>query len=153
MDTQDRIHVRPMTQEDIPAVAELERESFSCPWSEKLLAEGLGCQWDTYDVLEDQEGRIAGYSVIRILAGEGEVQRIAVRKDCRGRGYGRKLMEVMAGEAREASAFDITLEVRASNIPARKLYESFGFREEAVRKSYYQNPVEDAVIMWYHGTH
>ncbi len=98
-----------------------------------------------------QEGRVWGYCCLRLLAGEGEIQRIAVLPEYRRLGVGRKMMEAMVNHAIRDRAYAISLEVRAGNLAARKLYESFGFAAEAVRKGYYHNPPEDALIMWRRG--
>ena len=90
-----------------------------------------------------EDENVYGYSNFRVIAGEGELMRIAVHGACRGRGYGRLLMERLLREVE-----DITLEVRASNAPAIALYEAYGFQKEAVRKNYYSGPTEDALIYW-----
>ena len=90
-------------------------------------------------------------TLLRLLAGEGEIQRIAVLPECRRLGVGRKMMEAMVNDAMANQVHAISLEVRESNLAARKLYESFGFAAEAVRKGYYHNPLEDALIMWMRG--
>ena len=118
------LRVRRMEAGDLLRAAALEQSSFSQPWSEKLLAEGLNSPLDTYFVCTC-ENEIAGYCVLRVLADEGELQRIAVFSEYRRQGVGRKLMEAMLAAARED-----------------------GFCQEAVRKKYYQEPEEDAVIMW-----
>ena len=89
-----------------------------------------------------EDETVCGYSNFRVIAGEGELMR------CRGRGYGRLLMERLLREAEEENVEDITLEVRASNAPAIALYEAYGFQKEAVRKNYYSGPTEDALIYW-----
>lgn len=139
--------IRRMTAADLEAVAELEKCCFSENWSWKLLEAGLYSEYDEYYVFE-QEGRILGYCNLRILAGEGEIQRIAVLPACRQMGIGRKMMEVMEASVRAQQVHAVTLEMRESNTAARNLYESFGFTAEAVRKGYYRNPTEDALIMW-----
>ena len=150
---QTKLLVRPMTERDLPETASLERLSFSVPWSETLLSECLDSRLDLEEErgseLQKGEGRkkIAGYCNLRIIAGEAELMRIAVHPDLRGRGYARILMDTLVRSAREQGASVITLEVRNSNQAARNLYKSYGFVEEAVRKSYYTEPVEDAVIM------
>lgn len=96
-------------------------------------------------------GQVVAYANLRLLAGEGEIERIAVNPAMRRRGIGRKLMEAMVTFASQEGVTDATLEVRAGNIAARKLYESFGFVEEGRRKAYYRNPTEDALIMWRRG--
>ena len=139
--------IRRMEERDIPEVAELERICFSECWSARILESGIHSPYDVYYVFEQDE-RILGYCNLRVLAGEGEVQRIAVHPDSRRYGVGRKLMDAMVDFAVENKAAAVTLEVRESNRPARNLYESYGFTAEAVRKGYYRNPSEDAVIMW-----
>ncbi len=139
--------IRLMTDSDLEQVAELERLCFSEPWSYGILESGIHSPYDVYYVFE-QEEEILGYCNLRVLAGEGEVQRIAVLPGSRRLGVGRKLMEAMVRSAREQEASAISLEVRESNRAARSLYESCGFAAEAVRKRYYRKPEEDAVIMW-----
>ncbi|MCI8576030.1 MAG: ribosomal protein S18-alanine N-acetyltransferase [Lachnospiraceae bacterium] len=136
-----------MAPADLEQVADLERQCFTESWSYKLLEAGLHSDYDVYYVFQ-QEERILGYCNLRILAGEGEVQRIAVLPGYRRLGVARKMMEAMVTCARASLVSAISLEVRQGNLPARNLYESFGFRAEAVRKGYYRNPSEDALIMW-----
>lgn len=139
--------IRLMERRDLDPVAGLEEVSFSEPWSWRLLEEGLSCPWDTYWVAEEEED-VIGYAALRILAGEGEIQRIAVHPSYRRQGVGKKLMEEMTSFATNQGVGDITLEVRAGNQAALSLYKSYGFSEEGIRKRYYRNPEEDAVIMW-----
>lgn len=158
--------LRSMEERDLAAAAELERLSFSAPWSEAILRESLESRLDFLWVLEQADGAgesaeqageerktgenrsLAGYCNLRVIAGEGELMRIAVHPELRGRGLSRKLMDQLEKAAREQGAEALTLEVRKSNRTAVELYKSYGFREEAVRKNYYENPVEDALIMW-----
>lgn len=139
--------VRPMRAEDVERVAHLERVCFSESWSENLLRSGLDNRLDSYLVYEEA-GTVLGYCALRVLADEGEIQRIAVDPVFRRRGVGRKLMEAMATFGRMKGVREVALEVRESNEGARKLYESYGFKQEAVRRGYYHNPTEDAIIMW-----
>lgn len=139
--------IRRMESRDLEQVAVLEQLCFAESWSYSLLEAGLHSPYDVYFVWE-QEERIFGYCCLRLLAGEGEIQRIAVLPEYRRLGVGRKMMEAMVNYAMAERAYGISLEVRESNQAARRLYESFGFSAEAVRKGYYRNPSEDAVIMW-----
>lgn len=139
--------VRQMYREDLDAVAEIEQLSFSIPWSRSMLEQGISNDLDHYLIIE-KCGQPAGYINFRFLAGEGEIERIAVHPRFRGQGLGRKLMEAMEEYGRSQGVTDITLEVRNSNKKAINLYESCGFVKEAVRKGYYREPVEDAIIMW-----
>ncbi|MGN0159483.1 MAG: ribosomal protein S18-alanine N-acetyltransferase [Brotaphodocola sp.] len=139
--------IRLMKSTDLEQVAELEKCCFAENWSYKILEAGLYSSYDVYYVFEQDE-KILGYCNLRLLAGEGEVQRIAVLPQYRRLGLGRKMMDAMVGFARENRAESVSLEVRESNAAARRLYESYGFTAEAVRKGYYHNPTEDAIIMW-----
>ena len=138
---------RNMTVEDLEQVECLERICFSDAWSEKLLRDSLESRWDTLFVAEYQ-GQVCGYAALRVLAGEGEIQRIAVLPEYRRLGIGKQLMEAMVAFSSEQGAEDMTLEVRAGNVAAIGLYKSYGFAEEGLRKAYYHEPVEDALIMW-----
>lgn len=139
--------IRLMQPADLGQVADLEKACFTESWSYALLEAGIHSPYDVYYVYE-QEGRILGYCNLRLLAGEGEVQRIAVLPAFRRLGLAREMMGVMVDYARKNHAVSISLEVREGNLPARNLYETYGFRAEAVRKGYYRNPSEDALIMW-----
>ncbi len=146
------IRVRPMTSADLSDVWRLEQECFSDAWSVKLLADALTNEYDYFWVAEcAAASRFCGYANLRVLAGEGEIERIAVDPALRRRGIGRKLMEAMTAFAGKEGVEDVTLEVRAGNIAALKLYESFGFAVEGRRKGYYRNPEEDALILWRRG--
>lgn len=151
MERENRICLRAMKESDVPMAAVLEQECFSDAWSEKLLAEMLENSYDEAWVLVHPEDGLIGYLNVRFLAGEGELMRIAVKKEYRGLGYSRKLMEQMVKSAEEKEVQDLTLEVRAGNRPAINLYKSYGFKKEAVRRGYYHNPTEDAFIMWRRG--
>ena len=108
--------VRPMTGQDIEQVADLEQVCFSESWSENLIRMGLDSRLDTYFVYADH-GTILGYAVLRILADEGEIQRIGVYPHYRRQGIARKLMDAMVTFARARGVRAIALEVRESNLP------------------------------------
>ena len=137
--------VREMVPEDISGVLEIERQCFSDPWSYEMIEKGLKSSLDTWLVLWE-EG-VMGYCVFRIVADECELLRIAVRPEFRGRGLSKKLMDQMVFYSRQKDVKSIFLEVRESNDRARNLYRSYGFVEEGIRKHYYLNPCENAVIM------
>ena len=142
--------IRRMEPKDLEQVAQIEKICFTESWSFRLLEAGLASPYDVFYVFE-QEERIFGYCCLRILAGEGEIQRLAVLPPFRQKGLGRGILVKMGEGLREKGVGAITLEVRESNIPARKLYISAGFQEEARRKDYYRNPKEDGIIMWNRG--
>ena len=141
---------RKMTADDVAALVKIENICFTDPWSENMVADLVDSSWDEVRVLENGE-TVAGYINYRFIAGEGELMRIAVLPELRGHGLSRKLMDIMTEDAAKNGVPDITLEVRAGNASAIGLYKSYGFQEEAVRKGYYHNPTEDALIMWLRG--
>lgn len=141
--------IRFMLSSHIPEVASIERICFSDPWSPKVLEDSLENSWNHFWVAQEEISEIIlGYAALSLIAGEGEIQRIAVLPAARRRGIARKLMEAMESFAKENQGEALTLEVRRGNEGARNLYKSCGFAEEAIRKGYYRRPTEDAVIMW-----
>ena len=143
-------------EKDLAALCAIEERCFGTPWSETTLKEMLESPLDLVFMAElpdmpGEEGHTAGYLNFRVIAGEGELMRVAVLPEQRGCGNAAGLMEEMMAAAETMGVSDITLEVRASNVPALKLYDRFGFKAEAVRKNYYDHPQEDAVIEWRRG--
>ena len=138
--------VHEMGPEDVSGVSKIEERCFSDPWSLNAVREGLESGLDTWLVLKEEEA-VLGYCVFRIISGEGELLRVAVSPEFQGRGLSKKLMDQMVEYSRKKKAETIFLEVRESNEKARNLYRSYGFSEEGIRKDYYRNPVENAVIM------
>lgn len=141
------IKIRVMTWEDLNQAAAVEAACFRQSWSRKLLEEGFFAPWSIF-LAAEEGGQLIGYGTASVIAGEGEILRIAVLEGFRRRGIGRKLLEELVRSARERGAGEIALEVRESNLSARRLYISSGFQEEARRKDYYREPREDAIIMW-----
>lgn len=91
-------------------------------------------------------GAVVGFAVARMLKGEWEVENIAVAGAARRRGLATRLMGALMQQARAAGVTEIFLEVRESNYAARTLYEKWAFEPSVRRKSYYQNPIEDALV-------
>ena len=132
--------------EDIDAIYQIECESFSMPWSKDSLKQEVDHLLAFYSVVL-VENKIVAYGGMRNILGEGEITNIAVSKNYRGKGIGKVLLRHLLNEARQKLMHTITLEVRASNEVAKALYLSHGFEFIAIRKGYYQKPLEDAIIM------
>lgn len=143
--------IRRANEADLPALEQLEAECFSVPWSLQILTESMANSYDYFWVSADENGGAAAYMNIRALGGEGELMRIAVSPSRRRQGLGKELMDVLARFSMEQRLTDVSLEVRAGNEAAINLYKSCGFRGEAVRRAYYREPTEDALIMWKRG--
>lgn len=138
--------IRRAVPDDAPDIAEIEREIFSDPWSEKdifsyICSEGGMC----YSALVD--GRVVAYIIGRVIAPEGEIYRIATKEKFRRRGIAYRLLDYAAKTEKGKGLECLFLEVRESNTPARNLYHSYGFREVGLRKNYYSSPTENAVVM------
>lgn len=139
--------IRELAAEDVEEVSRIEQASFSMPWSPQDFLEMVEADYAYYYVAE-LEGEIAGCCGIRNMAGEGEITNVVVAEKFRRRGIGRALMEYMLKEAKLLGMESETLEVRVSNTPAIRLYESLGFKGEGIRPNFYEKPREDALIMW-----
>lgn len=136
-----------MTPDDVKEVAGIEKEIFSTPWSEKSFADSISSNDNIY-VVAKEEGKIIGYVGIWIVADEGQINNVAVRKEFRNKGVCGKLLEFAMDKAKEKKVSAFTLEVRAGNAAAIHLYEKIGFVNSGTRKNYYKKPDEDAIIMW-----
>lgn len=101
----------------------------------------------SYRVMVDAQGRILGYAGTLVVAGEGDVQTIALVPEARGAGGGRVLLNALLDDATRMGAHQVFLEVRADNLTARQLYENTGFQEIGVRPHYYQPEGVDAIVM------
>jgi ribosomal-protein-alanine N-acetyltransferase len=124
----------------------IERTAYAYPWSERFFRQELQVEC-ARSFLAEVDGRIVGYIIFWLLPGEIDIHNVAVRNDFRRRGLGRCLLEKVVLEARNRASSRITLEVRRSNVPAQKLYESMGFAFTGVRKGYYSDDGEDAFLM------
>src|SRR6185295_16074550 len=129
------------------AIAELERASFSDPWSRASFEAVLDEPAAFCAVANTASARPAGYVVAWFAADEGEIANLAVREPTRRRGIGSMLLAGALAEGKRRGARNMYLEVRESNEAARRLYAARGFEEVGRRKRYYRHPVEDAVVL------
>lgn len=139
--------VRPMTKEDVPAVAEIEEECFSRPWSQNALLEELHNEDQARFFVAEIDHKVVGYIGTISVALECSITNIAVTEKSRHMGIGTKLMERAVFTSRFLGDEFITLEVRVSNTTAIELYKSFRFEIEGTRKNFYRDPQEDAYIL------
>ncbi|MBQ6885141.1 MAG: ribosomal protein S18-alanine N-acetyltransferase [Clostridia bacterium] len=138
------INIAPATLSDVTAIANIEKECFSTPWSDNAINESICSGTSFYVAQVDNE--IVGYMGISKIAGEGYVTNIAVLSPYRHRGIGKKILEYVIESSKNELEF-ISLEVRVSNKTAISLYEHFGFEIVGLRKRFYTHPQEDALIM------
>lgn len=116
-------------------------------WSEATVREELAADHRSYLAMVDARGSVCGYGGLRVVAGEADIQTIAIAPEARGKGFGRRLMAALLEQARDAGARTVFLEVRADNDVAQALYRSLGFEVIDVRQRYYQPGDIDALVM------
>lgn len=142
------IIIREMEFNDIDEVLEIEKRTFSTPWSrnsfEMEIKENL---LSTYIVAE-YEGKILGYAGMWTIIDEGHITNIAVDEEYKGRHIGNYLLLALIKYCASNGIYRMTLEVRKSNMVAINLYKKHGFEEAGIRKDYYVNEKEDALVMW-----
>ena len=136
------------TEEDLDAVAELEARCFSNPWTRASMAAELSRSDIATVFLLRVGAAVAGFCFSWIIVDELHVNTMAVDEPYRRMGLGTRLMTAVMEDAAGRGVTRATLEVRAANVAARKLYESLGFTVRAIRSRYYTQPEDDALIMW-----
>lgn len=138
--------IEKMTRDQVPQVAELEKICFSDPWSENSVASELDNPLSLW-LVAVQDGKVLGYVGSQSVLGEADMMNLAVDPAARRLGLGRAIVEALVAALRDNGVHCLTLEVRASNLPAQKLYESLGFWQAGRRPNYYLEPKEDALIL------
>lgn len=142
-----QIGVRPMGEADLDRIAALEREIYPFPWTWRNFADSLNAGYSCW--IYHYAAEIVGYVIIMVSGDEGHVLNLSVARDWQGQGWGRKLLSHVIDTARRYHVTSLFLEVRPSNKIARHLYETAGFNEIGMRRSYYpaENGREDAIVM------
>ena len=136
------------TLNDLRAIAEIEKECFTKPWSYESFCMEYADKNKFYFVAKDETGKVIGYGGYAHILDEGHIMNIAVTASARGKGVGRAIVTTMLQSARENGIDAITLEVNENNAPAIALYESVGFTYSGTRPHYYGWGV-GARIYWY----
>ena len=141
------IVVERMKVEDLPAVHVIERESFSTPWPAHAYQHELEQNRLAHYIVARWGGEIVGFAGMWLLVDEAHVTTFATRQAWRRHGVGERLLLALLDLAAARGAHEATLEVRPSNVPARRLYEKYGFKVVGLRPRYYSDNNEDALIM------
>jgi ribosomal-protein-alanine N-acetyltransferase len=143
--------IEPLRRRHVPAVARIEKLTSTNPWSAELFRGELALPEASraYRVAR-RDGRLVGYGGLMFVLDEAHVTTLSVHPDHQGQGIGTRLLVALVHEARDRGTRALTLEVRASNEAAQALYRRFGFAPAGIRKNYYAEVGEDAVIMWAH---
>lgn len=135
-----------MNKDHVSQIAQLEAQCFSDPWSEKSVASELENPLSLWLVAEE-DGRVCGYVGSQTVLDESDMMNVAVDPRFRRQGIARTLIETLIAELSKMGSRCLRLEVRVSNENARALYERMGFQQLGLRKNYYHNPKEDALIL------
>lgn len=150
-----KYHIREMRREELEDVTALEAACFSMPWKYKDFEEVLTNPDRFYLIAEaehvtpDTPDRVLGGCMLTHIAGEGDISNVAVHQRYRQNGIAASLLSEILKLGQERYGITaFTLEVRSKNIPARRLYERYGFVSCGVRPNFYEKPKDDAVIMW-----
>lgn len=142
------ISFRIATEDDIESLFDIEQKSFSVPWpKEAFYQDIISNRFALYLIMECNR-KVAGYCGVWLVMDEAHITNIAVLPEFRGQKLGEALLRKMMSLAQEAGTKTMTLEVRVSNTPARSLYKKLGFQEGGIRKNYYTDNNEDAIVMW-----
>lgn len=153
----ETLKIVPLQESHIEALAAMEQEIFSQPWSEQAFRDLLTRDYCHYLVAELADGtdgeskrrsRPVGVAGMVVLSGEGDIDKVMVAPDARRRGIADRLLKELLQSGRQQGVTSFTLEVRKSNEAAICLYEKNGFVQEGVRPRFYEKPVEDALILW-----
>jgi ribosomal-protein-alanine N-acetyltransferase len=141
------VSIRAMGHQDLAMVSDIERRSYEFPWSHGVFRDCLLAGYHCMVLLSD--GRISGYGILSIAAGEAHILNLCVDPNYRSHGYGERLLDAILAQSRSASVREIFLEVRPSNTIALALYRKKGFHKVARRPAYYQATEgrEDAAVL------
>lgn len=140
--------VRKAVLSDAEGMTALDELCFDLPWSLETFMGELAANENAFYIVAEVDGKPVGYAGLWAIAGEGHITNVAVHPDYRRKQIAKALVKLLI-EASEAAGLEaFTLEVRVSNAPAIALYEQFGFEPSGVRKGYYLDNDEDALIMW-----
>lgn len=138
--------IRKMTQEHVSQIAQLEQICFSDPWPDGSIRSELDNPLSLWLVALDGE-QVIGYVGSQTVLGEADIMNVAVAPAYRRQGVARELLVGLQKALQALNAYSLTLEVRASNVPAITLYESLGYAQVGRRPNYYHKPKEDALIL------
>ena len=141
------LQIRPMGHDDLSMVSDIERRSYEFPWSHGVFRDCLLAGY--HCMVLERDGRVAGYGILSIAAGEAHILNLCVDPHYRSHGFGEQLLDAILARSRAANVREIFLEVRPSNVTALALYRKKGFHKVARRPAYYQasDGREDAAVL------
>ncbi|KYG58566.1 ribosomal protein S18-alanine N-acetyltransferase [Planococcus maritimus] len=142
------VKFRKMTIQDVDAVYEIEKQSFTLAWTKEAFEQEMLKNEFAYYVLAETAEGVIGYCGMWLVMDEAHITNIAISPQQRGNKFGEALMKEAMDQARAQGAKLMTLEARVSNIAALNLYKKLGFQNGGIRKGYYTDNQEDAIVMW-----
>ena len=148
----DPVSVEPMRGADVEAVSRIEQRSYPTPWHAHAYHTEIGNRAARYLVAR-MGGEVVGYGGLWVIMDEAHITTLAVVPEQRGKKIGERLLQALLDEAYLMGASRATLEVRERNVVAQCLYRKYGFRDAAIRKNYYSDNNENALVMWVDDIH
>ena len=146
--TKTTLTIRMMELDDIEQVMAVDKASFPAPWPEEIFTQEIrDNEFAFYYVLE-QKGKIIGYAGTWMVLGDAQITNIALLPEMRGKKLGERLFKHVLAQAMMIGMERLSLEVRVSNVIAQKMYRKFGLVPGGIRKNYYSDNNEDAIVMW-----
>jgi ribosomal-protein-alanine N-acetyltransferase len=142
------VTIGPMRRRHLRSVLRIEQQVYPRPWSMGLFMSELGIRGSRIYVVARVGSTVVGYGGLMLVEGDGHVTTLAVDPAWHRHKVGTRLLHTLATGAIDRGAVHLTLEVRASNRPAQELYRAFGFAPAGIRKGYYVETKEDAIVMW-----
>lgn len=142
------MNYRLMTVKDIPSVVDIEAESFATPWTAEIFEHEMTGNNYAHYIVATCEEEVIGHCGMWIVLDECHITNIAVLKKYRGNGIGEQLLRESIALCKEMAVLTMTLEVRVSNEVAQNMYRKLGFQDGGIRKNYYTDDREDALVMW-----
>lgn len=140
--------IRKMTNDDVPAVHAIEQAVFPTPWTLDSFYYEMNENQFAHYLVAEYEGEIVGFCGVWLVIDAAQITNVAVVEKMRGKKLGEALMQEAIRMAKEANMDVMTLEVRVSNVVAQNLYRKLGFQDGSIRKGYYSDNGEDALLMW-----
>lgn len=142
------VQIRLMEIDDLDDVMELEFKCFTTPWSREAFFNEITKNQFAYYLVAEQDGKVIGYCGLWVISDDAHITNIAIHPSERRKGIGDYLFRGAMDMAKTLGAVKMSLEVRVSNEPAQSLYRKYGFQKGGIRKNYYTDNQEDALVMW-----
>jgi [ribosomal protein S18]-alanine N-acetyltransferase len=147
------VHILPMRRRHLRSVLKIEAQVYARPWSLSLFVSELALRTSRAYYVARVNGVLVGYAGLMVTDEDGHVTTLAVDPAWHRNKIGTRLLLTLAREAIRRGAANLTLEVRVTNHPAQEMYRRFGFRPAGIRRNYYVETNEDALVMWAHDVH